>query len=112
MNVSFEEIGRISASFAADSATAGHVCAMSANGKVAACADGGSFIGVVETFRSGVAGVQLHGFVELPYTGTAPTLGYATLAANGSGGVKTAQSGRSCLVICVDTAAKTVVMEL
>ena len=47
------------------------------------------------------------GYVELPYTGTAPAVGYALLAADGKGGVRTAASGgRSCLVVHVDTAEK------
>ncbi len=112
MHVSFEEIGRISATFTADTATVGGVCALVDNGKIGAATDGGSFIGVVESFRAGAAGVQLHGFAEVVYTGSAPALGFVTLAANGSGGVKTAASGRSCLVIAVDTAAKTAVIEL
>ena len=65
MKVAFDGIGRISASFAADSGEEGQVCKMEANGKVAPCADGDAFIGVLEGIRKGVAGVQLHGFAEV-----------------------------------------------
>ena len=84
---------------------------MSGNGRVAACADGDSFCGVIETVRKGVAGVQLHGFAELSYTGEAPALGFTGLQANGQGGVKAAGT-RTYLVVSVDPAAKTAVIEL
>lgn len=112
MKVSFEEIGHLSATFAADSGENGQVCKLSANGKVAPCADGDAFIGVMEGVRKGFTAVQLHGFAEVSYTGTAPSLGYVNLAANGSGGVKTATSGRSHLVVSVDTTAMTAIIEL
>lgn len=112
MKVAFEEIGRIGASFAAESGEAGQVCKMAANGTVAPCADGENFIGVMEGLRKGICGVQIHGFAELDYTGTAPGLGYAKLAANGSGGVKVSTAGREYLVVSVDETAKKAIVEL
>ena len=112
MKVAFEEIGRISASFAADSGENGQVCKMEENGKVAPCADGEAFIGVMEGLRKGVCGVQLHGFAEVGYTGTAPAVGYVGLAANGSGGVKVSASGRSHLVVSVDENEMKAIIEL
>ena len=112
MQVSFEEIGRLSATFAADSGEAGNVCKMSGNGKVAPCADGEDFIGIMEGIRKGFAGVQLHGFAQVGYTGAAPGVGYVNLAANGNGGVKVSERGRAYLVVSVDTAAKTATIEL
>ena len=111
MNVSFEEIGHLSASFACETGKPGQVCKVSANGQVAPCADGDSFCGVIEVVRKGVAGVQLHGFAELSYTGAAPALGYTGLQADGKGGVKAAGS-RTYLVVSVDTAARTATIEL
>ncbi len=61
MNVSFEGIGHVSATFATDITQVDTVCKMTANGKVAACEDGGTFCGKVESIRKGFAGVQLHG---------------------------------------------------
>lgn len=112
MKVAFEEIGRMSATFAATGGENGQVCKISANGTVAPCADGDVFCGVLEGVRKGFAGVQLEGFAEVGYTGTAPSLGYVNLAANGSGGVKTASAGRACLVVSVDTADQTVIIKL
>ena len=54
------------------------------------------------------AGVRMHGFVTAAYTGTAPAVGRAILVANGTGGVKTADSGEKYIVVDKDTAAKTV----
>lgn len=112
MKVSYEEIGHISATFAASSGEAGQVCRMAGNGQVTPCADGEMFCGVMEGIRKGYTGVQLHGFAEVVYTGTAPNVGYVNLLANGSGGVKVGSAGRSYLAVSVDTANQTVVIEL
>ena len=93
---------------AAGGLTAGSVCKVTANDTVGACSAGDAFCGVAGPVRGGMTGVQLHGYVKLPYTGAAPTVGMGALAANGSGGVKTAESGRTFCIVCVDTAAKTV----
>ena len=112
MKVSFEEIGHMSATFAADSGEAGQVCKISANGTVAPCADGEVFCGVRRGIRKGVTADQLHVLEEVSYTGTAPSLGYVNLAANGAGGVKAASAGRAHLVVSVDTTAMTAIIEL
>lgn len=112
MKAAFEEIGAIRATFAADSGEKGQVCRMEANGKVCPCADGEQFVGVMEGIRCGCTGVQLHGFAEVDYTGSAPALGYVNLLANGSGGVKTGTAGRAHLVVSVDETAKKIIIEL
>lgn len=110
MAISFNAIGQAHVSFsAAESAAAGKVCKLTANGTVGACASGDSFFGVVTDVRAGVAAVMMSGYAELPYSGTAPSVGYQTLAADGSGGVKTVTTGgRSLLVVQVDSANATV----
>ena len=91
------------------SATAGWPCHFSASDTVADSANGAVFSGVIAGVRDGLVTVQYRGFVTLPYTGTAPAVGYAALAANGAGGVKTVSSGgRSLLVVSVDSTAATV----
>ena len=112
MKVAFEEIGRVAATFAAEAGEAGQVCKMADNGKVAVCADGEAFIGLMEGIRNGFCGVQLHGFAEVAYTGTAPALGFAKLAADGNGGVKVSATGREYLVVCVDENAMKAIIEL
>ena len=89
-------------------ATVGYPCHFSANDTVADSANGAVFSGVIAGVRDELVTVQYRGFVTLPYTGTAPAVGYATLAANGAGGVKTASGGRSLLVVSVDTTDSTV----
>ena len=112
MNVSYEQIGHLSVTIPAGTCQAGQVCKVGTDGKAASCSAGDRFCGVAEVIRGDYAGVQIHGFAGVSYTGTAPTLGYVNLSANGSGGVKVDSSGVSYLVLEVDTAAKTVTIEL
>ncbi|MEG1244495.1 MAG: hypothetical protein RSD17_06640, partial [Oscillospiraceae bacterium] len=88
----------------------GDVVKMSANNKVASCAAGNDFCGVIKCVEGdGCSTVQLSGYVEVPYTDAAPTVGYNVLAGNGVGGIKVVTTGgRSHLVLNVDTTAKTV----
>ena len=89
-------------------APAGYPCHFSANDTVANAASNGAFSGVVAGVRGDLVTVQYRGFVTLAYSGTAPSVGYGILVADGSGGVKGAQSGDSYLIVNVDTTAKTV----
>ena len=110
MNVSFEEIGRLAVTFASEGCQAGQVCKVSANGKVAPCADGDKLCGIVEHVRGNHAAVQVAGFAEISITG-AVSVGYVNLCADGMGGVK-AGAGREYLVVSVDSSAKTAVIKL
>ena len=89
-------------------ATAGWPCHFSASDTVADSANGAVFSGVITGVRGELVTVQYRGFVTLPYSGTAPTVGFAILVADGAGGVKGAQSGDTYLISNVDTTAKTV----
>ena len=111
MKVAFEEIGHLSATFALANGEPGKVCKMSASGTVTQCGDGDTFCGVIETARNGIAGVQLHGFAELPYTGSAPAVGFTNLQADAAGGIKAAGT-HAYLVVSVDTVHKTAMIEL
>ena len=118
MAISFGAIGERYVTFLAGSgAEAGVLCKVTGNAEVGACASGDCFCGVVTQVRGGTASVLMGGYVELPYTGTAPAAGFAELVADGAGGVrvpaaatasKPAEMGRSYLVVRVDTAGKTV----
>ena len=111
MKVSFEGIGENLVTFynsASAPAAAGHTVKMSANGEVAACADGDVFCGVCSSCSDELAAVKTCGCIGMAYTGTAPTLGYAKLASDANGGVKVSASGREYLVVEVDTVNKTV----
>ena len=106
--ITFDSMHETYVTFHADSALqAGSVCCIKADSTVGPCTDGGTFCGLVRQIRCGLAGVVLSGYVELPYTGTAPALGETALQANASGGVK-AGGSKTYLVVHVDTNDKTV----
>ena len=110
MSFSFDGIGQWAATFACGEVQEGTMVKVSDNAKVAACAAGDAFCGqVISVAKDGMAcAVALGGMVTASYTGTAPKVGFATLSADGSGGVKADTAGRSHLVTAVDTTAKTV----
>ena len=112
MNISYEGIGHVGVTFPAGTCVEGQVCKIGTDGKAAACSAGEKFCGVAETVNESCAGVQIHGFVTVAYTGTAPAMGYAAMSANGSGGVKADSNGNTYLVAAVDSAAMTVTFEL
>ncbi len=84
---------------------AGTAVKVNGDATVSACAAGDAFFGACEINRGGVITVQASGYVEMPYSGTAPAYGFGSLVADGNGGVKTG-SGRSVTVVKVDTAGK------
>lgn len=75
---------------------------------VAAAGNNDAFCGVVLSCRDTVCAVQLKGSVTLPYSGDAPAVGFATLACDADGKVKTAQNGTNVLIVAVDTSASVV----
>lgn len=81
---------------------------LTGNYTVAAGSANDAFCGVALSCRDGLCAVQCKGSVTLPYSGTAPTVGFATLACAGSGAVKTAESGTAVLVVAVDSVRSTV----
>ena len=108
--VSFEEIGAVTATFlATEDVPPGEVVKISANGQVDACAADEAFCGLALSNRKGFAGVQVKGFMTLPISGSV-SLGQVILAADGTGKVKTATTGVTALVVSVDTDAGTAVV--
>ena len=106
MNVSYEGIGQWAATFACSGVSEGQAVKVSGNG---------GFDGVVlSVARDGKAcSVAMGGMVTVSYSGTAPTAGWNTLAADGKGGVTVvSEGGRSYLAVEADTAAKTVTIVL
>lgn len=111
MKVSFEGIGESVVTFynsKTAAAGAGVPVKMSGNGEVSVCAEGERFFGVALACDPDFAAIQMNGYVELGYTGTAPAVGFAKLVSNGAGGVKTAETGREFLIVDVDTVSKTI----
>ena len=97
--ISFEDIGAVVATCQVEGeVSGGQMVKLTGNAKVAPCADGDKFCGVVMEPRTGIAGVQFKGFMTVGCTGSL-TPGWAVLAADGSGGVKAASTGVNALVI-------------
>ncbi len=113
MKHSYEGIGQWAATFACSDVAEDQVVKISGSGEVAPCADGDKFCGVViSVARDGQAcAVAMGGMVSVPYTGSAPALGWTGLAGNGSGGVKAA-AGHDYLVVGVDENGMTVTFAL
>lgn len=111
--VSFEDIGIVTATFAArEDVKPGQVVKITGNGEVGACTDGDTFCGLALSVRSGFAGVQVKGFACVPTSGTV-TLGRVKLAADGAGGVKPASAGGTeVLVVSADNSGHTAVVYL
>ena len=100
-NCSFEGIGAVVATFAADTGVkGGQVVKMTGNGQVGPCSAGDPFCGVALEPRTDVVGVQVKGFMTV--TGTGLAVGQAILAADGSGGVQQAETGVSATVVSVN----------
>ena len=85
----------------------GDLVVMSGNNTVKKAA-AGKFVGVAHAVRGEYVLVQTGGFAVLPYSGTAPTVGFATLAADSNADATASASGREVLVTEVDATAKTV----
>lgn len=100
-NLSFDGIGAVVATFAADEGVkGGQVVKMTGNGQVGPCSDNDKFCGVALEPRAGIAGVQVKGFMTV--TGSGLSVGVATLAADSAGGVKSAAEGVSATVVSVN----------
>lgn len=78
---------------------------ISGEGEVSACSGGEGFAGVCISAGTEFAAVQLRGFIKLPYSGTAPDLGFSKLSADASGGIKADSAGREYLVVEIDASA-------
>lgn len=108
--VSFEDIGAVTATFLqGEGVVAGQVVKVTKNGEVGPCGDGDAFCGVALAGRKGFCGVQVKGFLTVPITSPV-TLGHVALAADGKGGVKTAEGGVAALVVSVDEGGKSAVI--
>ena len=110
----YEGIGQWAATFACDGVKEGQVVKISGGGSVSPCGGGDSFCGVALSVGRDekACAVALGGLVTTSYTGAAPALGWTGLAADGSGGVKTAEGGRSRLVVDVDESGSAVAFML
>ncbi len=88
----------------------GDIVSLSDEMTVDAAATDDIFTGICVNAQQGIASVKITGYTELPYSGTAPSLGITFLKADGNGGVAVANAGlgRNAIVVGVDTAEKIV----
>jgi len=112
MNIAFDGIGQVCATFLGSNITEGQMVKLSAPGSVGPCADGDCFCGLALCSRDDACTVQVGGFMTAPYSNTAPSVGRAVLCADGKGGVKSASSGVTCLVVDSNPTDKTVTFML
>lgn len=114
--VSYEEIGAVTATFIAQSGVEdGMAVKLAGDSTVGPCTAGERFCGVALAPVGGFAAVQVGGFARVKYSGTGVAPGWVSLTADGSGGVKQVGSGDGAgdyLVVSADTTAKTAVVRL
>ncbi|MBQ6430904.1 MAG: hypothetical protein IJJ99_03390 [Oscillospiraceae bacterium] len=108
MLISYDSIGQVCVTCQNSGVQLNQPCKMSTNCTITACQDADDLEGVVVATRGNLATVAVKGFVTLPYTGTAPNLGYCPIAATGTNKVKKLEGAREYVVFSVDSNKKTV----
>ena len=108
MSVAFYGTSEVVLSFEAGAVTEGYPVVLRKNDQVSDAGEGEAPVGLCLHVREGLAAVQMKGYVELPFSGPAPNLGWAKLVADGMGGVKADAGGHSFVVIRVEPATSTV----
>lgn len=119
MNVSFDGIGEVVATFTVKSTDIstlkpGHAVTFTNSGEVGFGTSTSAPCGVVfSVSEDGFAAVQVGGFARVPYTGTAPSTGRASFNLDGKGAISVASSGGVSLpVAAVDSTTQTAVVIL
>ena len=93
------------------SVSADKIVRISAKNTVALANGGEAFVGVVKSRSGSTAAVQIGGYTELTYSGSAPALGRGYLVASGMTSVMTAPTvgqGAPVIIVSVDTATSTI----
>ncbi|MBC8585324.1 hypothetical protein [Youxingia wuxianensis] len=94
---------------AANSAAAeGNMVKVTGSYTVDKAGDGNVFAGLLIHKTGSAALVQTGGYMNVPYTGTAPAYGYNIIACNATGGIKTNSTGIGVTVVDIDTDNSTV----
>lgn len=109
MSISFKGINEQVITFKTEEELeAGTLVTVTDNGTVSACAANDKITGVVVSCRNGLAAVQISGYVTLPYSGTAPTLGWSAICASSETKIKAdSTNGKLVTVLETDTTALT-----
>ena len=114
MEISFEGIGQVAATFAAaDGIQPGMAVALSGDSTVGMGKTGDALCGVVQSVKNGMAAVQMYGMAKIGYSGTAPVVGMNAVAVDGAGKIKTVtDGGMNCMILSVNTGDSTAVIKL
>lgn len=111
MNISFDKIGDLTATFANRDAIRGEVVTLYASKTVTSGTNGASLIGICTDTENGRATVQLRGFAKVEYTGEAVAMGIRKVVCAGNGKIRLATDEdlepREVLVAEYDSVAKT-----
>lgn len=109
MNISYEGIDQVCITMRKKGEIkVGDACSAEGNNTVAISADEQLITGVAAAVRGEYVSVIIRGIVTLPYTGSAPGVGYCPLVGDGNGGVKYLLDGINYHVLEVNTSAHTV----
>lgn len=107
--IEYQGIGAVVVTAESESVKAGALCKYTGEDTVGVAAAEEEFHGVCLFAKKGHVSVQVKGFVTMGYTGTAPSLGYEALTADGTGGVAVSATGtKRYLVTAVNTTESTV----
>ena len=112
MNISYEGIDSMVVTFPIGTCQVGQVCKVGITGGADMCDSGDKFCGVMLSAKTGMAAVQVEGFVRVGYSGSKLAHGYVALAADGNGKVVANSNGREYLVAEVDTQTMTAIIKL
>lgn len=109
MAISFDSIGQECVTVTSNNTISENIpCKFSSSRTVSACADGNAIHGICIRQEGSLVTLQIKGFVTLPYSGSAPTVGFCSLAAAASGKVKKLENAKEYLVVDVNTTNSTV----
>ena len=114
MKISFEGIGQVAATFMVEGdIQPGMAVALTADSTVGLGKAGDAPCGKVLSVKNGMAAVQIDGMAQVGYSGTAPAIGWGTIAGDGTGKIKTVTTGgKTCMIVSVNTADGTAVIKL
>lgn len=109
-NISYRGFNSSALTFESDAEfKKGDPVAISAAGACSPAEEDDLFIGICVSVRGNLITVQMEGYVEVPYSGTAPECGWGLLCADGDGGVAVSEGTAAVYrIISVDTVNKTV----
>lgn len=98
--------------YTSESIQPGMAVALGENCTAKIAAAGEKFCGICTDVRGKYITAALKGYCEASYSGTAPSVGYNSLAGDGNGNAAVNESGREILVAAVDTDAKKIIIIL